>query len=241
MARNDISQRGNALIILLIIVALFAALTFAVTGTNRGGNENISEEKLSLAVAEMLQHASSIKENVLGQYLLNGIDQVKFADYPYNPSGTVYAPNGTTTTGVTTGLFNPQGGGMVKKPLPLVLTNMSNTNLFGWFYYYNLELRVNGESVGSDLGDEFLYQNSLTADACRYIQKALTGILPDTADLGVSTVGGSGSSDKRMTWLWQDGTQSGQSASFDYFDIPAIEGCFKRHSGYAYFKLIKAH
>ena len=50
MARNDISQRGNALIILLIIVALFAALTFAVTGTNRGGNEQGLVEILALGI-----------------------------------------------------------------------------------------------------------------------------------------------------------------------------------------------
>lgn len=64
-------QSGNVLFLILIAVALFAALSYAVTQSTRGGGgDNV--EKDALKASQILQYASTVKYSLDKVKILNG-------------------------------------------------------------------------------------------------------------------------------------------------------------------------
>ena len=97
-------QNGNALLYVLIAVALLAVLTYTIAGENRGQQQNqLSESRTKLLASDLISHANSA-EIAFKQMEMFGVeaDQVLF-DLP-----------GTTdySTNVTRQIYHPSGGGL---------------------------------------------------------------------------------------------------------------------------------
>lgn len=113
-ARQDC--RGNVLFLILIAVALFAALSYAVTSSTRNGGGNVSSEQLSLGVSRLLNYGSQMQATVDRMRIMNGID---IKDIYIENNGTKWADNSQRYCCVegipvpSRGLFHPQGGGLV--------------------------------------------------------------------------------------------------------------------------------
>jgi len=96
------NQKGNALFLILIAVALFAALSYAVTQSGRSGG-GIDKEQTIIKVAQLTQYISSIRTAVTRMRL----------------SGTPIASLDFTEAGVgEDAVFAPEGGGVAWQSLP---------------------------------------------------------------------------------------------------------------------------
>jgi len=66
------TQSGNVLFMILIAVALFGALGFAVTGMMRGsGGQGVSQEQAKIYAAEIIQYAQSVKDTIRNLQISN--------------------------------------------------------------------------------------------------------------------------------------------------------------------------
>lgn len=115
-------QCGNALFLILIAVALFAALSYAITSSSRGGG-NISKEDAQIAASEILQAASGI-DTTFNRMVLRGIPLTEIAyETPVfvRTDDTEYYPAGFNANCTTDDcqFFSADGGGAT----PQVLRN----------------------------------------------------------------------------------------------------------------------
>lgn len=72
------NQNGNALFLILIAVALFAALSYAVTNSGRGGS-GIDREQAQIAAGQIVQYASSMEQAIMRLRLTNGCADDEFS------------------------------------------------------------------------------------------------------------------------------------------------------------------
>lgn len=116
------TEKGNALLYVLIGVALFALLSYSLSRNADTGNINLTKEKTELLANQIITHSQQVQQ-VVFQMLITGstIDDIDFV----RPGETGYdtAPHQHK-------VFHPGGGGMK-------VFNDSNPNLFsggsrGW-------------------------------------------------------------------------------------------------------------
>lgn len=109
------SVRGNILFLILLAVVLFAALSYAVTQSMRGGGKDASDENLKANVADMQQFFSAVDSAVLRMHM-NGLayEDISFVYDAKTKDGTAlngYADNPRCTSDVCR-VFKPAGGGV---------------------------------------------------------------------------------------------------------------------------------
>ncbi len=83
--KNDTSQSGNAVLYILIAVALFGALSYSFMRGSQSGQGNISRHQAHLAAIEMVEQANKI-ERAVQKLLRNGCSEgemnFKHASFP---------------------------------------------------------------------------------------------------------------------------------------------------------------
>lgn len=76
MSKSCMAEKGNVLFLILIAVVLFAALSYAVTQSSRGGG-NANSESLKIKAAQLTQYGAAIKTAVM-RMKLTGTDDAEF-------------------------------------------------------------------------------------------------------------------------------------------------------------------
>ena len=107
-------QSGNVLFLILISVALFAALSYAVTSSTRSGGGNASKEKAQAGAASLLQFATLLENTVQRLRVSNDCkeDQLDFTNAVYkryDDAGTNSA-NSNAPADRRCHVFDPAGG-----------------------------------------------------------------------------------------------------------------------------------
>ena len=171
------TEKGNAIIWILIAVALFAALGYAFSSTSRNSTITLTDTEAKSYANQIIAYGNELKAAVK-RMSLRGIDETEFSfanaiDIPNNPAG--HNPNCTSDR---CAVFNPQGG-----------------QLTPVFFDGSAQVRVIGvDGVGTTEGELMLTIFGVDSNVCLKINQTLdvgtVGTLPATDSFTVVTYDG---------------------------------------------------
>ena len=104
---NFQSEEGNVLFLILIAVALFAALSYAVTQSGGSGSGSAGEETNLIRGAQLTQYPSNVKQAVTRMLIGGGIAK---QDIVFDPPSN-FSTDLDTDTKKSEAVFHPNGGG----------------------------------------------------------------------------------------------------------------------------------
>jgi hypothetical protein len=165
--RNN-NQKGNVLFLILIAVALFAALSYAVTQSSRSGGD-ASKETNVINTAALTQYPNSVRTSVL-RLIIAGIDPL---DLQFNKPDEFDTAGTWTAFNATRGVFHPQGGAASYQQVPANLTAAGSA--VDWKFNANFEIPLLGLSqTGSGNGNEVIaFADGVTQSICGRVNKEL--------------------------------------------------------------------
>lgn len=163
-----ILQRGNALFLILIAVALFAALSYAVTQSGRGGG-TVDKETAMIAAGQITQYPAGLRVAIT-RMIITG-----------TAATTIVFT--TPSTGLTTEVFDPAGGGAVSESPPGNIGNAYGGATGGtagaWGYKdisdATLGYYVTGVGTDTDVTgrDALAYIYDISLSVCNQLNKGL--------------------------------------------------------------------
>ena len=173
-------ESGNVIMIILIGVVLFAALSYTVNKGMRVAGDLGSSEKTSLRATEIITYGNSMFNAV--QYLTaNGCkDNALNFD---NPVVTGYT-NNVAPSDKSCNVFNPAGAGMTWRTISAASFDSSKSTSYEygqWFISKNSLILGVGSSDTAPAGvDLILFLPYISKDVCTAIDKKLgyTGTIP---------------------------------------------------------------
>lgn len=235
------AQRGNVLFYILIAIALFAALSYAVSQMMRSGDVNmVSEQTAKLYASDILSYARSVQKAVRG-LRIDGCDETDISFANSTLSGYAHTPAVDDSCKV----FDSDGGGMtyIAPASDWLDSTESARDLYGE-YYFPAEGCVDlvGSSTedchtsGDDTGELMMVLPWLSLATCQQINSELgygTSIDVNTSDCWeYGTNGkftGTYSEDKR----WGNASNDGRPAQ-------CVQCTGDPNSGYHFYQVLIA-
>lgn len=177
------SSAGNVLFLILIAVALFAALSYAVINATRSGSSNISSEKAISGAAALVQHLATIRQAIDRMKLTNGCqpNQFNFTSY------YALTNNSNSPPDKSCHLYDVAGGGVSPVTFSrdyfdqkkLGSGNLWNTN-YGTLYNYRVSVNPNNRwlhigthNAGEASVDLMGQVYGISDDICKEINRQL--------------------------------------------------------------------
>jgi hypothetical protein len=205
--------KGNVLVYILVAVALFAALTYAVSGDNRGTRHNqLSDARVDLLSTNLIKQVTSANM-ALYQMTQWGID---YNDVMFDVPGSA-----SYTTNVSRQIHHPSGGGLAMFQTSDDMFDGAGTT--GWQFQGNTNIGWS-PTTATDLIYSFVNVN---ADVCAAINEQLLNdpTIPTTTVNFTNTF-----------------TENGTDANFVVGECAACEGvksmCISDGSTYAFYSTI---
>ncbi len=180
-------QKGNVLFLILIAVALFAALSYAVTSSSRSSGGDASSETTRAAASAMLQYAGSIRTSVQRMQITN---QVPTPNIDFLTTSTVLENDSPGATYDNTNCNDPScqvfastGGAAVYQAFTQNRTK--NMTGFGaaWTKPGHWEFMISRvQDIGSNLPEVMMRTIGIDIPVCNAINQILG--LPDSPNYG---------------------------------------------------------
>ncbi|MGH1397942.1 MAG: hypothetical protein ACRBCT_01880 [Alphaproteobacteria bacterium] len=168
------NESGNVLFLILIAVALFAALSYAVTSSTRSGGGDANDETNLVNTAAITQYPTGIRTSLIRMQVSKGIDPT---DMEFNPPSDF----GNCSTSGTDCVFHPSGGNATYAPA--IADVMANGAQGTWTFNGDFEIvNVGLTSSGAATGNEIIaFLPGIKQAVCSRINTEL-GIsgIPDT-------------------------------------------------------------
>lgn len=159
-------QKGNVLFLILIAVALFAALSYAVTQSSRSGGD-ASRETNVINTASLTQYPNSVRTSVL-RLIIAGIDPL---DLQFNKPDEFDATANSQMIPARA-VFHPQGGGAGYQQVPANLTEAGTA--LDWKFTADFEIPLLGLSGANETGNEIIaFADGVTESICSRVNKEL--------------------------------------------------------------------
>lgn len=148
MISRSRTERGNILFLILLAVILFAALSYAVTQSLRGGGTDASNEKNLVKAAQITQMPVGIRVAMMRMMVSNS-DATGFNFDPPSVFGSMGVND------LLVNVFHPTGGGANFSLVPSeALASPSATTR--WIYTRNFEIPNLGTTGSGDAGNELM-------------------------------------------------------------------------------------
>ncbi len=156
---RKLNEDGNVLFLILIAVALFAALSYAVTSSTRSSGSNPSGETNLISSAQITQYPASVSTAVF-RVIMSGtsVSEVRFN----RPSEF------STLDSNSIGVFHPSGGGATYNPAPADV--MASGSAGQWVFNGGLEVPDIGTS-GAGGNDIIAYLVGIKQAICSKINE----------------------------------------------------------------------
>lgn len=177
--RSYVEEGGNILFLILLAVVLFAALSYAVTSSLRGGGSDASKESAQVQAATIIQYAAQLEQSIQRLRLIKNCadTQISF-QYDQNGDGVINASdtnykNDLAPSDYRCHLFHPNGAGVAQIVPPAAF---ANSQLF--LFTAGDFVRNIGTSCSAVNCTELVIQlNEIRDDLCQAINKKVTGTI----------------------------------------------------------------
>jgi hypothetical protein len=166
------NQSGNVLFLILIAVALFAALSYAVTQSTRSGGGSTDREQALLGSAALTQYPTSLRTSVI-RMILGGIDVRQLA---FN------GPAAFGSVSTRRLVFHPDGGGAVFQQAPADV--MAAAAAASWTHNAQLAVPQVGRD-GTGGNDLIAFIAGVTQGTCERINEELGFGLSGSGECGL--------------------------------------------------------
>lgn len=156
------NAHGNAMVYILIAIALFGALTLTLSRQNDGADgQGVSDEQAELYALELMQYVAST-QNTIDMMLSTGtevseLDFVIPSDPAFNTGSNVHK------------VFHPQGGGLNYQEK--FSQSISDSASYQWFIQTNL----NVEWTETTASDAIMVASYIKQSICEKINERITG------------------------------------------------------------------
>ena len=172
------NQAGNMLFIILVAIALFGLLTFAIQSTSRPDGANIDSEQLAIRITEIQRYASELERAVLFIMQNSGVSEVdlRFS----HPNAHADYGDLSADSDPFEQVFHRDGGGATYRDPPSDINDGS-----AWEFYAGTHL----PGVGSDRADLIALLPNVTAGFCSQVNK-INGQSGTPADTGSGAASG---------------------------------------------------
>jgi len=170
-------QKGNALFLILIAVALFAALSYAVTQSGRSGG-GVDKEKLILQASQVIDYVGQVEQTISRMRLINGCADT---DISFENPITAGYTNATSPADKSCHVFDPEGGGLsynAPNSAWFDLTHSAEARYQEWFFTGRPMIW----SQGTDASELMIALPYITLELCQELNKKLGTSIPPTLE-----------------------------------------------------------
>lgn len=234
-------ESGNVLFLILIAVALFAALSYAVTQSTRSGGGDASGETALIGSAQVTQYPASIR-TALMRMIISGED-IGTLEFNNESLADNFAD---CTSGNARCVFHPSGGGATHMNASVDV--MADGNPGTWVFNGENEINLIGttsateDSPTATTAEIIAFLPGLKEAICSKINSELgiTGIPTDTGvDFATQMTNPNGSTSTSMVSGASTATIGGTTAGASGLDGQPF-GCFQDSatSAYVYYHVL---
>lgn len=229
------SEAGNVLFLILIAVALFAALSYAVTQSTRSGGGDANNETNLVNSAQITQYPAGIKTSITRMIVSNGVTA---EELEFNAPAAF-----SSLTSNNVGVFHPSGGGATYAFAPDSVVDTTINATKAWVFNTENEVQNIGQTDAAapthDTADTIAFLPGVKLAICQKIHAQL-GLATtfSTDETGINYVTQQTDAVGTATDHILTNATNGTIGALATELVGQPQGCFKDGTTYVYYHVL---